>query len=78
METNFKIAESSDLEILIKFIKEFCDVDNHPFDESSLAIVLTNFLKDKALGQVWLIQQDKEAIGYIVLSFGIQRKQCIC
>jgi len=70
MEITFKIAEVADLDILIQLIKQFCEVDNHPFDDSSIRIALSNLLQDKSLGRVWLIQQAKKAIGYIVLTFG--------
>jgi diamine N-acetyltransferase len=70
METTFKIAEDSDLEILLKFIQEFCELDNHPFEESSICRALKNLLDDQSLGKVWLIQQAKESIGYMVLTFG--------
>lgn len=70
MEITFKIAESTDLDILMKLNKEFCEVDNHPFDDSSICIALSNLLQEKSLGRVWLIQQAKQTIGYIVLTFG--------
>ncbi|MGC1395996.1 MAG: GNAT family N-acetyltransferase [Coleofasciculaceae cyanobacterium] len=70
MGITYKIAESTDLEILLKLIKEFCEADNHPFEESSIRVALTNLLQDKSLGRVWLIQQAKQTIGYIVLTFG--------
>lgn len=70
METTFKIAEDLEQDILIQLIKEFCEVDNHPFEDSSIRLALSNLLQDKSLGRVWLIQQGKEAIGYIVLTFG--------
>jgi ribosomal protein S18 acetylase RimI-like enzyme len=70
METSFKRAEMSDIEILMEFIREFCEVDHHPFDGSSIRVALTNIVSDGSLGRVWLIQHNSEAIGYIVLSFG--------
>jgi ribosomal protein S18 acetylase RimI-like enzyme len=70
METSFKRAEKSDLEILMEFIREFCEVDHHPFDDSSIRVALTKILSDDSLGRVWLIQHNSQAIGYIVLTFG--------
>ena len=70
METSFKQAEMSDMEILMEFIREFCEVDHHPFDDSSLRVALTKIVSDDSLGRVWLIQHNSEAIGYIVLTFG--------
>ncbi|HCF29262.1 MAG TPA: GNAT family N-acetyltransferase [Cyanobacteria bacterium UBA11049] len=70
METSFKRAEMSDMEILMEFIREFCEVDHHPFDDFSVRVALTKIVSDDSLGRVWLIQRNSEAIGYIVLTFG--------
>jgi GNAT superfamily N-acetyltransferase len=70
METTFKIADNSDRETLMEFIREFCELDHHPFDDSTIRVALTKILDDDALGRVWLIQDGTEAIGYIVLTFG--------
>lgn len=70
METTFKVAEKSDTEILIQFIQEFYEYDGHPFDEATVRTTLAKILNDNSLGRVWLIQQDNQAIGYIVLTFG--------
>jgi diamine N-acetyltransferase len=70
METTFKLADNSDTELLIQFIQEFYKYDGHPFDETSIRPALLGILEDNSLGRVWLIQQDNQAIGYIVLTFG--------
>ncbi|KAB8331327.1 GNAT family N-acetyltransferase [Scytonema tolypothrichoides VB-61278] len=69
METTFKPADNLDTEILIQFIQEFYEYDGHPFDEATVCTALEKFLNDNSLGRVWLIQQDNQAIGYIVLTF---------
>ncbi|KAB8320098.1 GNAT family N-acetyltransferase [Tolypothrix campylonemoides VB511288] len=70
METTFKVAEKSDTEILVQFIQEFYEYDGHSFDEATVRTALAKILNDNSLGRVWLIQQDNQAIGYIVLTFG--------
>jgi GNAT superfamily N-acetyltransferase len=70
MKTTFKIAESADTEILMKFIREFCEFDEHPFDEFDIRTTLARLLQDDSLGRVWLIKHKGEAIGYIILTFG--------
>jgi GNAT superfamily N-acetyltransferase len=70
METTYKFADNSDTELLIQFIQEFYKYDGHPFDEASICAALAKILEDNSLGRVWLIQQDNQAIGYIVLTFG--------
>lgn len=69
MGTTFKIAEISD-SVLVELIQEYYEFDSHPFDESTVRNALAKILLDDSLGRVWLIQDDGEAIGYIVLTFG--------
>lgn len=70
METTFKIADNSDSETLVEFIQEFCEVDNHPFDDYTIRTTLAKIMNDDSLGKVWLIYHCGIAVGYIVLTFG--------
>ncbi|MBD1897088.1 GNAT family N-acetyltransferase [Coleofasciculus sp. FACHB-129] len=69
-EANFKLAEKSDSETLVEFIREFYKFEHLNFDESIVRKALAKILHDDSLGRVWLIQHDDKAIGYIVLTFG--------
>lgn len=69
METNFKIANSSDTETLLELIQEFYKVEHLPFDDNTIR-ALAKILNDDSLGRIWLIQDGNEAIGYVVLTFG--------
>ena len=69
METNFKIANTSDTETLLELIQEFYEVEHLPFDDNTVR-ALAKILKDDSLGRIWLIQDGNEAIGYVVLTFG--------
>ncbi len=69
-EANFKIAEKSDTETLVEFIREFYEFEHLKFDESIVRTALAKILDDDSLGRVWLIQHGDEAIGYVVLTFG--------
>lgn len=70
MEISFRLANTSDAELLMKFIQEFYEYDQHPFDDDTVRTALLKLLHDESLGRVWLIQKLSEAIGYIVLTFG--------
>ena len=69
-EADFKIAEKSDIETLVEFIREFYEFEHLKFDESIVRTALAKILDDDSLGRVWLIQHGDEAIGYVVLTFG--------
>ena len=70
MEITFRVADKSDTEILLKFIGKYYEFDHHPFDDETLRTALAKILNDESLGRVWLIQEGRDAIGYIVLTFG--------
>ncbi|MEW6495884.1 MAG: GNAT family N-acetyltransferase [Cyanobacteriota bacterium] len=70
MDITFKVADTSDTEILVEFIREFHEIEHLPFDSSTIRRLLASFLNDDSLGRVWLIQASGEAIGYIILTFG--------
>lgn len=70
MDITFNVAEPSDTELLITFIREFYEYDHHPYDEERVRPALMRLLTDKNLGGVWLIQADDENIGYIILTWG--------
>jgi ribosomal protein S18 acetylase RimI-like enzyme len=70
MQPTFKLAAPSDCESLLVFIREFYELDQHPYDEATLRPALDALLRDQSLGRVWLIQDGIIAIGYVVLAFG--------
>lgn len=70
MNITFKIADFSDTETLVTFIREFHEIEHLPFDSSTIRRLLETFLKDDSLGRIWLIQANDEAIGYLILTFG--------
>ncbi|MCI0529527.1 MAG: GNAT family N-acetyltransferase [Nitrospira sp.] len=70
METTFKIAEVSDKDILVDFMREFYAFEHLPFDAHVARIALDKILRNDSLGRVWLICHGSEAIGYVVLTLG--------
>jgi GNAT superfamily N-acetyltransferase len=70
METTFRIAERTDLEALVQFMREYYEFDHLPFDEQIARVVLENFIGNEVLGRVWLIHHEDEAVGYVVLTLG--------
>jgi len=70
MEMNFKIAKTSDVDVLINFIREYYEFDGHVFEENSIRTTLLKLILDTSLGRVWLIRKGEVAIGYIIITFG--------
>ncbi|MGH7962627.1 MAG: hypothetical protein ACRERD_12505 [Candidatus Binatia bacterium] len=69
MEPTFKLATHSDIDTLLRLMPEFYEHERLQFDERTRS-ALEQLLGDKALGQVWLICDGDEAIGYVVLALG--------
>jgi GNAT superfamily N-acetyltransferase len=70
VETTCRIAERTDIETLLEFMREYYEFDHLPFDESIARTALARFVGEESLGRVWLISYEGEAIGYLVLTLG--------
>ncbi|BBD58381.1 putative acetyltransferase [Nostoc sp. HK-01] len=70
MNINYQKAAISDLTILLELVEEFHETENLPFDKNSDRNVLIELLRNESFGQIWLILQEDEVIGYIVLTLG--------
>ena len=67
---NYQVAAIADLPILLELVQEFHEGERLHFDETLDREVLANFVADAALGQLWLIMLESDAIGYILITFG--------
>ena len=71
MNLNFKPAECSDLDVLMQYMEDFHNFDHtEPFARTPARAAMERVVTDKAIGRVWLIQQEKEAIGFAVMTIG--------
>lgn len=71
MTITFHTAALDDLTELLGMMQELQQDDpwSVPFDEFVAAQVTGNLLRDPALGRVWFILADGDAVGYIVMAF---------
>ena len=70
MTIHYQMATIADLALLQDLVQEFHAIEKLPFDHDIDRRVLIHFLTDQSLGQAWLIQQNAEVIGYIILTLG--------
>ncbi|MBW4643130.1 MAG: GNAT family N-acetyltransferase [Goleter apudmare HA4340-LM2] len=71
MKINFKPLENHDIPVLLGLIQEFYQIDGSIlFNAVVVRYALTQLLNDESMGQVWLIQHQSQAIGYVVLTLG--------
>jgi GNAT superfamily N-acetyltransferase len=71
MAITFQPAAPENLAELLSMMKELQQDDpwSCPFDESVIAEVTEQLLRDPALGRLWFIAADGANIGYIVMAF---------
>lgn len=70
MEPTFRLAGSTDLDLLVEFMRAFNAIDAYPFDAQITRAALERFVSDPTLGRVWIIQAVAAPIGYLALTFG--------
>ena len=61
-----RLATPADLAELIDLVREFCEVDQHDFDETRVRNALIPLLESDRHGLVWLVGQPAE--GYAVVT----------
>ncbi len=70
MKITFKKASSADKDCLLAFMREYYKLDHLALDEKRARSALAQILQDPSVGQVWLIQDQTEAVGYVALTLG--------
>lgn len=71
MQINFQPGKNHDIETLLILIEKFYEIDGYiDFNTVIVRRALNQLLNDDSMGRVWLIQDQNQAIGYIVLTFG--------
>ncbi|MBC7796617.1 MAG: GNAT family N-acetyltransferase [Pyrinomonadaceae bacterium] len=72
MKIELKTAELSDLQTLSELRKEFNDFEPFPkpLDAETQKRALHQLVSSQSFGRVWLINQDDEIAGYVILIYG--------
>lgn len=69
MMISFKSLKYEHTESIIQMMQEFYLIDNYPFDKEISRELINQFLLNEELGKAWLIYNDLEAVGYVILTF---------
>src|SRR5262245_2091273 len=65
-----RAAKEKDMAVLINFMREYYQFDNHTFRKAMARRSMKGLLRNTAFGKVWLIIFRKRTIGYVVLTYG--------
>jgi ribosomal protein S18 acetylase RimI-like enzyme len=60
--------EHADVFLAMMRALEAADPGTTPFDDSRRRAIFDHFVRDNTYGQAWLILEDQQAIGYVVLT----------
>lgn len=66
----FRIANERDLPELLVLAKEFCEIDNHTYEESRIINTIKPLFSNPQLGLIVLATQGSNLLGYAVLTWG--------
>ena len=71
MTTTVRRAVPTDLPVLLELVAEYCQADEHVFDEHVVRGGLEPLLIDDTFGAIWMIDPEPDtADGYIVVTWG--------
>lgn len=65
----FKPLQTSDIETIVSMMQEFYAIDNYPIDVAISKALFLEFLENPHLGRAYLIFENNEILGYIILTF---------
>lgn len=65
----FKTLETSQIETITSMMKDFYAIDNYPIDIEVSKKLFQDFVSNENLGKAWLIYDNSEVIGYVILTF---------
>jgi ribosomal protein S18 acetylase RimI-like enzyme len=65
----FKIVQLLDIEIITQMMIDFYAIDNYLINIERSKKLFHEFIENENLGKAWLIYDDGEIIGYVILTF---------
>lgn len=64
----FKTLEFTQIETITQMMQEFYAIDNYPINIEVSKKLFHDFFSDENLGKAWLIYDDSEIVGYVILT----------
>lgn len=67
--TTFKPLSVLEIDEILQMMEEFYTIDNYPFEIETSKKLFHQFIEDENLGKAWLILNENEIVGYVILTF---------
>ncbi|WP_353168472.1 GNAT family N-acetyltransferase [Flavobacterium sp.] len=65
----FQNLQKSQIDSIVSMMQDFYAIDNYPMDVDKSKQLFEMFLSQPNLGKAWLIFDDEEIVGYVILTF---------
>lgn len=65
----FSALQTYQIDIITAMMKDFYAIDNYPIDVATSKRLFQEFITNENLGKAWLIYNDNEVVGYLILTF---------
>ena len=66
---HFKPLVTTDIETIVLLMQDFYAIDNYPIDLKVSKSLFKEFIANENLGKAWLILNEEEVVGYVILTF---------
>ena len=66
---HFKPLVTTDIETIVLLMQDFYAIDNYPIDLKVSKSLFKEFIANENLGKAWLILNQNEIVGYVILTF---------
>ncbi|CAM4364357.1 GNAT family N-acetyltransferase [Flavobacterium terrigena] len=65
----FKDLQQKQIPTIVSMMQDFYAIDNYPIDVAESKQLFETFITNPNLGKAWLIYQEEEIVGYVILTF---------
>ncbi len=65
----FKILQQNEIPTIVSMMQDFYAIDNYPINIEESKQLFETFIEKPNLGKAWLIYQNEEIVGYVILTF---------
>lgn len=65
----FKTLATHQIETIKQMMQDFYAIDNYPIDIDVSKKLFEEFISNENLGKAWIIYNDSEVVGYVILTF---------
>lgn len=67
--TTFKSLEHQEIPTIVALMTDFYQIDGYLIDPNLSEKLFADFIEKPDLGRAWIIYEDQEVVGYLILAF---------